>query len=135
MQWVIFDSYEEDYRRQLKEKEKRDEKKSARKEDSVASKMDLKKEMENELNVKYLKCWQILERQITQNIYKEIANDYRYWEDPADEFREAEGTLLPLWKFFYERTKKLSVTDIQFNPAYYDLFAVCFGSRKFFSIK
>lgn len=90
--------------------------------------------MENELNTKYLKCWQILERQITQNIYKEIANDYRYWEDPADEFREAEGTLLPLWKFFYERTKKLSVTDIQFNPAYYDLFAVCFGSRKFFFI-
>lgn len=85
-----------------------------------------------ELNRKYLKCWQILERMINQNIFDEIANDYRYWEDPADEFREGEGTLLPLWKFNYERTKKMSVTDLLFNPHYYDLFAVCFGSRKFF---
>lgn len=54
--------------------------------------------------------------------------DYRYYEDPSDEFRDEEGTLLPLWKFQYEKTKKMNVTDICFNTMYYDLFAVCFGS-------
>lgn len=55
--------------------------------------------------------------------------DYRYYEDPSDEFRDEEGTLLPLWKFTYEKTKKMNVTDMCFNTLYYDLFAVCFGSR------
>lgn len=64
-----------------------------------------------------------------QNIFDDIAADYRYYEDPSDEFREEEGTLLPLWKFTYEKTKKLSVTDICFT-SYYDLFAVCYGSRE-----
>lgn len=54
--------------------------------------------------------------------------DYRYYEDPSDEFRDEEGTLLPLWKFQYEKTKKMNVTDMCFNTMYYDLFAVCFGS-------
>lgn len=85
---------------------------------------------------------------VNQNIFDEIAHgltisrkyirgnhlktnilDYRYWEDPSDEFRDEEGTLLPLWKFSYEKTKKLNVTDMCFNTHYYDLFAVCYGSR------
>lgn len=57
-----------------------------------------------------------------------LTQDYRYYEDPSDEFREEEGTLLPLWKFQYEKTKKMNVTDICFNTMHYDLFAVCFGS-------
>lgn len=67
-------------------------------------------------------------------IYRQINRsnlDYRYWEDPSDEFREEEGTLLPLWKFSYEKTKKMNVTDLCFNTLYYDLFAVCFGSLDF----
>lgn len=59
-----------------------------------------------------------------------LLTDYRYYEDPSDEFREEEGTLLPLWKFAYEKTKKMNVTDMCFNTLYYDLFAVCFGSRE-----
>lgn len=59
-----------------------------------------------------------------------MPSDYRYYEDPSDEFREEEGTLLPLWKFTYEKTKKMNVTDMCFNTLYYDLFAVCFGSRE-----
>lgn len=38
---------------------------------------------------------------------------------------------MPLWKFSYEKTKKNSVTDISWNPLYYDLFAVTFGTCKF----
>lgn len=67
---------------------------------------------------------------INQNIFDDIAQDYRYYEDPSDEFREEEGTLLPLWKFSYEKTKKMHITDMCFNTLYYDLFAVCYGSCK-----
>lgn len=115
----------EDFEQQHLDKEK--EKKSTGKRE-IKQKNDKKKTAE-ELNKKYLQCWQILERMINQNIYDEIAHDYRYWEDPSDEFREEEGTLLPLWKFSYDKTKKMNVTDLCFNTYYYDLFAVCFGSR------
>ncbi|XP_058976572.1 dynein intermediate chain 2, ciliary-like isoform X2 [Musca domestica] len=131
LQWVIYDSYAEDFEQQQKERDKKDDKKAQRKDELKMSKQELKAAQAEELNKKYLKCWQILERMINQNIYKDIAHDYRYWEDPADEFRDGEGTLLPLWKFQYERTKKMSVTDVMFNPYYYDLFAVCFGSHDF----
>lgn len=67
---------------------------------------------------------------INQNIFDDIAQDYRYYEDPSDEFRDEEGTLLPLWKFSYEKTKKMHITDMCFNTLYYDLFAVCYGSCK-----
>ncbi|XP_055838399.1 dynein intermediate chain 2, ciliary [Episyrphus balteatus] len=129
LQWVIYDSYTEDFAQQQKEKEKEKKQNAALKKD--AEKRDEQKEAAVELNKKYLKCWQILERMINQNIYHDIASDYRYWEDPSDEFREGEGTLLPLWKFNYEKTKKMNVTDVMFNPNYYDLFAVCFGSHEF----
>lgn len=42
---------------------------------------------------------------VNQNTYNEIALDFKYWEDASDEFRETEGTLLPLWKFSFERAK------------------------------
>ena len=31
--------------------------------------------------------------------------DFRFYEDGSDEFRDVEGTLLPLWKFEYEKAK------------------------------
>ena len=49
----------------------------------------------------------------------------------SDEYRDSEGTLLPLWKFLYDRAKKLAVTGICWNPKYKDLFAVSFGSYDF----
>ncbi|XP_017027731.1 dynein intermediate chain 2, ciliary isoform X1 [Drosophila kikkawai] len=127
LQWVIYDSYLENFAEQQKEGGKKDERKRGRRE----KKFKDKSAIAEQLNKKYLKCWQILERMINQNIYDDIAHDYRYWEDPADEYREGEGNLLPLWKFQYDKTKKMNVTDILFNPSYYDLFAVCFGSHDF----
>ncbi len=32
-------------------------------------------------------------------------SDFRFYEDGSDEFRDVEGTLLPLWKFEYEKAK------------------------------
>ena len=57
--------------------------------------------------------------------------DFKYWEDASDEFRETEGTLLPLWKFSFERAKNLEITGLCWNPAFKDLFAASFGSCKF----
>ena len=57
--------------------------------------------------------------------------DFKYYTDPSDEFREKEGTLLPLWKFSYAKAKSLDVTGLCWNPGYKDLFAVAYGSCKF----
>ena len=56
--------------------------------------------------------------------------DFKYYEDQSDEYRDQEGTLLPLWKFSYEKAKKLAVTSICWSPCYTDLFAVGHGSCK-----
>ena len=65
---------------------------------------------------------------VNQNTYNDIAQDFKYWEDASDEFRETEGTLLPLWRFVFEKAKNLEITGICWNPAYKDLFAAAFGS-------
>lgn len=62
------------------------------------------------------------------------AQDYRYWDDPSDEFREGMGSLLPLWKFQFEPMRTHAVCDVQWNPHYQDLFAVAYGSCKLSSV-
>lgn len=57
--------------------------------------------------------------------------DFKYWEDSSDEFRETEGTLLPLWKFGFEEAKGMEVTGICWNPAYNDLFAISLGTCEY----
>ena len=39
--------------------------------------------------------------------------------------------LLPLWRFYTERSRKKMVTSITWNPKYKDLFAVSYGSYDF----
>jgi dynein intermediate chain 1, axonemal len=136
VQWHIYDSYNEDYARQKREKEKEmmKEKKPGQKNVSSAETkrgVDGKSKTTEEFNRKYLQKAQVLERMVNQNIFDEIAHDYRYYEDPSDEFRDDDGTLLPLWKFTFDKCKKMSVTDICLNTYYFDLFAVCFGSFDF----
>ncbi len=59
-------------------------------------------------------------------------SDFKYYEDPSDEYKDnGYGTLLPLWTFSNERTKKLAVTALKFNPLYSDLFTVGYGSCNF----
>lgn len=72
----------------------------------------------------------ILERMVNQNTYDEIAQDYMYWEDPMDDFQK-EGSLLPLWKFDFEKAKKKAVTALCYNSRFPDLFAVAYGSYDF----
>ena len=72
----------------------------------------------------------IIHFSLLQNTYNDIAQDFKYWEDASDEFRETEGTLLPLWRFVFEKAKNLEITSLCWNPAYKDLFAAAFGSCK-----
>ncbi|KYM96979.1 Dynein intermediate chain 2, ciliary [Cyphomyrmex costatus] len=128
-QWTIFDEYQEDYAQQQREKEK--EKKAPL---TQPKKEDVKKKAQLESSAmtnRMLQAAKTLERMVNQNIFDDISQDYRYWDDPSDEFKEGEGSLLPLWKFSYEKTKKHDVTDMCFNSRYYDLFAVAFGSLSF----
>ena len=44
----------------------------------------------------------ISERIVNQNTFHELADDFKFFNDTSDEFREnGEGTLLPLWKYSY----------------------------------
>ena len=52
------------------------------------------------------KSLKIMERMVNQNAEDEIFQDFKYWEDASDQFREGEGSLLPLWRFSSERAKK-----------------------------
>jgi dynein intermediate chain 1 len=69
--------------------------------------------------------------------------DFKYWEDAADEYRDPEGTLMPLWRFtppatmlrMFEENGCMRnavpshITAICWNPHYKDLFAIGLGSR------
>nr|XP_050849744.1 dynein intermediate chain 2, ciliary isoform X4 [Vespula vulgaris] len=125
-QWTIFDEYQEDYMLQQRERERE------RRLPIVHVRREETKQKEQietiEMYDRMLKAAKTLERMVNQNIYDEIAQDYRYWNDPSDEYKDGEGSLLPLWKFNYEPTKKHDITDVCFNARYYDLFAVAYGT-------
>ncbi|PNH05389.1 Dynein, intermediate chain, flagellar outer arm [Tetrabaena socialis] len=72
-----------------------------------------------------------LDRMVNQNMYEEVAMDFKYWDDASDAFRPGEGSLLPLWKFASEKSKRRQVTSICWNPLYDDMFAVGYGSYEF----
>ena len=55
--------------------------------------------------------------------------DFRFYEDPSDEYRDnSQGTCLPLWTFNFDKAKKLEITGLCWTPSYTDLFIASFGS-------
>lgn len=127
-QWEIFDAYQEDFEQNQKKQEKV--KPSKVQKSTGKNEKSINAEQPDDL-LKATKSAKILERMVNQNTFDEIAQDFKYYEDDADEFRDQEGTLLPLWKFTYEKSKKLSVTSLAWNRKYVDLFAVAYGSYDF----
>nr|XP_027228347.1 dynein intermediate chain 2, ciliary-like [Penaeus vannamei] len=71
-----------------------------------------------------------LERMVNQNIFDDVTQDYKYWEDISDEHRNLEGSLLPLWKFTCEGARFFTVSDICWSPFYHDLFIAAYMSEK-----
>ncbi|XP_063435019.1 dynein intermediate chain 2, ciliary-like isoform X2 [Mytilus trossulus] len=128
-QWDIFDAYQEDFEKQEKSKEKKVVP-GRREEEKTRKKLTITETQGEDIS-RLNKASKIVERMVNQNTFDDIAQDFKYWEDPSDEYRENEGTLLPLWRFTYEKAKKLAVTSLCWNPKYKDLFAVSFGSYDF----
>ena len=88
---------------------------------------------EKKIERKLLVSAKIVERMVNLNTFDDIARDFRFYEDPADEFKNHDGSLLPLWKFSYESETDLEVTYLMWSPNYVDLFAVSFGSFDFYN--
>lgn len=132
-QWDIFDSYMQEYKNQMAEEEAA--KHAATKKHSAADGSEpvekTKKEGDMVHSQKMSNALKILERMANQNAEDEVFQDFKYWEDVSDWYRGNEGSLLPLWRFSTERTKRKQVTTLCWNPSYPDLFAVAYGSYDF----
>eukprot|EP00920_Eleutheroschizon_duboscqi_P008579 GHVT01019808.1.p1 GENE.GHVT01019808.1~~GHVT01019808.1.p1 ORF type:complete len:533 (+),score=42.27 GHVT01019808.1:634-2232(+) len=122
-QWVIYDHYVADM-----ESEKNEElKKPVTKDKSLRTKL-----LENPMYSDTMKkSARLAERIVNQNAEHEVYTDFKSYEDEADTFRPDKGTLLPLWRFAAQTSRKQEVTAIKWNPRYPDLFAVGYGSYEF----
>lgn len=131
-QWDIYDAYMQDLKNAMQEEElnKNAEKRKAH---QNANEDGQKKGKEDDMvhSQKMSNALKILERMVNQNAEDEIFQDFKYWEDASDFYRNGEGSLLPLWRFSTERTKRKQVTTLCWNPSYPDLFAVAYGSYDF----
>ncbi|KAM9859940.1 dynein, axonemal, intermediate chain 1, paralog 2 [Aulostomus maculatus] len=129
-QWEIYDAYVDELQKQEKNKEKQKAGPS-KKDDDKIKKKTMPVETQGDDLTKVAKAAKILGRMVNQNIFDDITQDFKYYEDASDEFRGQKGTLLPLWKFQYDEAKRLSVTALCWNKKYQDLFAVGMGSYDF----
>ncbi|KAG9353761.1 hypothetical protein JZ751_011884 [Albula glossodonta] len=129
-QWEIYDAYVEDLQKQEKNKEKQ-RALPFKKEEDRGKKKTMQTETQSDDITKVAMVAKIIERMVNQNTFDDIAQDFKYFEDASDEFREQEGTLLPLWKFQYDKAKRLAVTALCWNQQYKDMFAVGLGSYDF----
>lgn len=135
-QWEIFDSYMQHYKTMLAEDEA-NKNAMAKKHGGAANaeegetKEKARKEGDMVHSQKMSNALKILERMVNQNAEDEVFQDFKYWEDVSDWYRGNEGSLLPLWRFCTERTKRKQVTTLCWNPSYPDLFAVAYGSYDF----
>ena len=128
-QWMIFDKYMQAYedmqRQELEENQK--------------SKKDKKPVQVQQHHVEdplystsMKRALRIMERMIVQNADDEKFEDYKYYEDNTEDKESGNyGSVLPLWRFSTEKSRKKHVTSIQWNPKYKDLYAVGYGSYDF----
>lgn len=136
-QWDIYDAYMQDLKNIQQEEEMNknaERRKLAGGGSSGANEEGVQKKSKEDDMVHSLKmnnALKILERMVNQNAEDEIFQDFKYWEDASDYYRNGEGSLLPLWRFSTERTKRKQVTTLCWNPNYPDLFAVAYGSYDF----
>jgi len=73
-----------------------------------------------------------MERMIVQNADEIKFDDYKYYEDNTEDPESNQyGSVLPLWRFSTEKSRKKNVTAICWNPRYSDLFAVGYGYYDF----
>mmetsp|Transcript_48962 Transcript_48962/g.116426 ORF Transcript_48962/g.116426 Transcript_48962/m.116426 type:complete len:664 (-) Transcript_48962:112-2103(-) len=125
-QWEIFDQYQ----REIEASKEKEDKQKTRQ--VFEEEKEKKKSESDPLYSESMKLSiKIMERMVNQNAENEVYHDFKYWEDRSDQFRDGDGTLLPLWRFSSEKAKRKQVTSIKWNPRYSDLCAVGFGSYDF----
>eukprot|EP00040_Diaphanoeca_grandis_P013348 m.67440 g.67440 ORF g.67440 m.67440 type:complete len:733 (-) comp23813_c0_seq2:225-2423(-) len=132
-QWEIYDAYVADKAAKKAKTEKQQKKTDTPKNDAITFDRGSVVEEGSSIWVQAAKIVTLegakkLERMTLQNIHDEVLQDFKYWEDNSDQFKPKEGSVLPLWKFSGEQTKKLTVTALEFFPKYNDLMSVGFGS-------
>ncbi|GAX72654.1 hypothetical protein CEUSTIGMA_g110.t1 [Chlamydomonas eustigma] len=132
-QWEIYDEYIKDLERQkveetLKSKGGKKQGAAATQQPAVVKTQEAVPPMQSP---DMSKAVRIVDRMVNQNMFEEIAMDFKYWEDASDTYRPGEGTMLPLWRFTSEKARRRQVTSICWSPAYKDLFAVGYGSYEF----
>ena len=132
-QWQIYDSYVSTYMiDEMENNQDSSDRKSIAFEDKIAVILNEDKGGKNDNSGKEMaNALKIMERLVNQNAEDEIYQDFKYWEDASDQYREGEGSLLPLWRFTTDRSKRKQVTALCWNPKYADLFAVGYGSYEF----
>ena len=132
-QWEIYDSYVNAHLvDQMDSNQDAPDRKPLNYEDKLAIILNEEKNTKGDNSGKDMaSALKIMERLVNQNAEDEIYQDFKYWEDASDQFREGEGSLLPLWRFTTDRSKRKQVTALCWNPKYSDLFAVGYGSYEF----
>jgi dynein intermediate chain 1 len=132
-QWDIYDRYMGDYAMQMAEQEllNPEIKKKTGVGMPTSGGAQVSKEDDMVHSQRMGGALKILERMVNQNADDEIFQDFKYWEDTSDAFRDGEGSLLPLWRFHTERSKRKQVTALAWNPKYPDMFSVGYGSYDF----
>ena len=97
--------------------------------DTTAAEEETVKVNTNNKNVdkKLLNSAKIIERMLNLNTFEDVARDFRFYDDPSDEYKAPEGSLLPLWNFCYETKQKMEVTSLMWSSGYSDLFGVSLG--------
>jgi dynein intermediate chain 1 len=132
-QWMIFDSYMQNYedmqRQELEEalKNKKDKPKVVQTQQYVEDPL---------YSTSMKRALKIMERMIVQNADNDKFWDYKYYVDDTEDKENGNyGSVLPLWRFSTEKSRKKHVTSILWNPKYKDLFAVGYGSYDFLQQK
>jgi len=137
-QWAIFDEYVKDLAQ--KEKANKDKAKPAFGAKNKGDDHTFELPVENHVEDVYYRDPELkmsirkIERMTNQNTHDEITQDFKYWDDVADEIKglkNANARLLPLWKFVYKKEKKKHVTALCWNPCLSDFFVVGYGSYNF----
>jgi len=137
-QWAIFDEYVEDLAH--KEKANKEKPKPAFGAKNKENDHEFELPPENHVEDVYYRDPELkmsirkIERMTNQNTHDEITQDFKYWDDVADEIKGLKNTnarLLPLWKFVYKKEKKKHVTALCWNPCLSDFFVVGYGSYNF----
>ena len=130
-QWMIFDSFMQNYEDTLRQEAEEAAKGKAGKDKKPVQVVQVQHE-EPIYSASMKRCLKIMERMIVQNAEQEIFYDYKYYEDNTlDPNAESFGSVLPLWRFTTEKSRRKNVTSICWNPRYKDMFAVSYGSYEF----